>query len=452
MEPAKTAYWGSYLGFILACIGAAVGLGNIWKFPYMTGTQGGGAFVLIYLASIFAIAIPIAAAELLIGRGGQSDAVTSIRNLSPSRNLARAYGWLGGIAVLGAFVLLTFYAVIAGWVSAYVVSAASGNLSGLSVETSGRLFSDLVSQADTMIAHQILFLVFLGMILVRKLSSGIERANLVLMPALIAMLIGIAIYGAAIGDLSAALAFLFTPDFSKITPEVVQSAIGHGFFSVGVGAAMLITYGAYLDKSVDLGKTAILIALADTAIALLAGIGIFSIVFGQSLDAASGPGLIFTTLPLAFSQLPGGGFIALVFFVLVYFAALTSGLSLAEVIIRWAENKFSWGRKRATLAMLGLTFIVGLATVFSFNIWQDVRLTSTGVLADKTLFDVKDYLVTAYIMPLGGLGAIMFASWVIPRDTAQQALGSKPFLFTLWLWSSRLLAPIGIIWIIIANL
>jgi NSS family neurotransmitter:Na+ symporter len=452
MEPAKTAYWGSYLGFILACIGAAVGLGNIWKFPYMTGTQGGGAFVLIYLASIFAIAIPIAAAELLIGRGGQSDAVTSIRNLSPSRNLARAYGWLGGIAVLGAFVLLTFYAVIAGWVSAYVVSAASGNLSGLSVETSGRLFSDLVSQADTMIAHQILFLVFLGMILVRKLSSGIERANLVLMPALIAMLIGIAIYGAAIGDLSAALAFLFTPDFSKITPEVVQSAIGHGFFSVGVGAAMLITYGAYLDKSVDLGKTAILIALADTAIALLAGIGIFSIVFGQSLDAASGPGLIFTTLPLAFSQLPGGGFIALVFFVLVYFAALTSGLSLAEVIIRWAENKFSWGRKRATLAMLGLTFIVGLATVFSFNIWQDVRLTSTGVLAYKTLFDVKDYLVTAYIMPLGGLGAIMFASWVIPRDTAQQALGSKPFLFTLWLWSSRLLAPIGIIWIIIANL
>ena len=452
MEPAKTAYWGSYLGFILACIGAAVGLGNIWKFPYMTGTQGGGAFVLIYLASIFAIAIPIAAAELLIGRGGQSDAVTSIRNLSPSRNLARAYGWLGGIAVLGAFVLLTFYAVIAGWVSAYVVSAASGNLSGLSVETSGRLFSDLVSQADTMIAHQILFLVFLGMILVRKLSSGIERANLVLMPALIAILIGIAIYGAAIGDLSAALAFLFTPDFSKITPEVVQSAIGHGFFSVGVGAAMLITYGAYLDKSVDLGKTAILIALADTAIALLAGIGIFSIVFGQSLDAASGPGLIFTTLPLAFSQLPGGGFIALVFFVLVYFAALTSGLSLAEVIIRWAENKFSWGRKRATLAMLGLTFIVGLATVFSFNIWQDVRLTSTGVLADKTLFDVKDYLVTAYIMPLGGLGAIMFASWVIPRDTAQQALGSKPFLFTLWLWSSRLLAPIGIIWIIIANL
>jgi NSS family neurotransmitter:Na+ symporter len=452
MEPAKTAYWGSYLGFILACIGAAVGLGNIWKFPYMTGTQGGGAFVLIYLASIFAIAIPIAAAELLIGRGGQSDAVTSIRNLSPSRNLARAYGWLGGIAVLGAFVLLTFYAVIAGWVSAYVVSAASGNLSGLSVETSGRLFADLVSQAGTMIAHQILFLVFLGMILVRKLSSGIERANLVLMPALIAMLIGIAIYGAAIGDLSAALAFLFTPDFSKITPEVVQSAIGHGFFSVGVGAAMLITYGAYLDKSVDLGKTAILIALADTAIALLAGIGIFSIVFGQSLDAASGPGLIFTTLPLAFSQLPGGGFIALVFFVLVYFAALTSGLSLAEVIIRWAENKFSWGRKRATLAMLGLTFIVGLATVFSFNIWQDVRLTSTGVLAYKTLFDVKDYLVTAYIMPLGGLGAIMFASWVIPRDTAQQALGSKPFLFTLWLWSSRLLAPIGIIWIIIANL
>lgn len=452
MQKTSTSFWASNIGFIMACIGAAVGLGNIWKFPYMTGTQGGGAFVLIYLASIFAIATPIAAAELLIGRSGQSDAVSSVRKLARDNQGGEWLGWVGGIAVLGAFTLLTFYAVIAGWVSAYIISAASGGLSSLDAQSSGAHFSALLAEPGKMIAHQILFLLFLGLILVRKLSSGLERANLVLMPSLIFMLIAIAIYGAIIGDLSAALGFLFTPDFSKITPQVIQSAIGHGFFSVGVGAAMLITYGAYVDKKIDLGKTAILIALADTVIALLAGIGIFSIVFGQSLDAAAGPGLIFTTLPLAFAQIPAGGWVALVFFFLVYFAALTSGLSLAEVIIRWAENRFSWSRPRATIIMMGLTFVVGLATVFSFNIWQDVRLSDVGHLADKTLFDVKDYLVTAYIMPLGGLGAIMFAGWALPQAAAREALGSRELLFKLWLGASRFVAPIGIIWIIVANL
>ncbi|MFW2437480.1 MAG: sodium-dependent transporter [Parvibaculales bacterium] len=452
MQKTSTSFWTSNIGFIMACIGAAVGLGNIWKFPYMTGTQGGGAFVLIYLASIFAIATPIAAAELLIGRSGQSDAVSSVRKLARDNQRGEWLGWVGGIAVLGAFTLLTFYAVIAGWVSAYIISAASGGLSSLDSQSSGAHFSALLAEPGKMIAHQILFLLLLGLILVRKLSSGLERANLVLMPSLIFMLIAIAIYGAIIGDLSAALGFLFTPDFSKITPQVIQSAIGHGFFSVGVGAAMLITYGAYVDKKIDLGKTAILIALADTVIALLAGIGIFSIVFGQSLDAAAGPGLIFTTLPLAFAQIPAGGWVALVFFFLVYFAALTSGLSLAEVIIRWAENRFSWSRPRATIIMMGLTFVVGLATVFSFNIWQDVRLSDVGHLADKTLFDVKDYLVTAYIMPLGGLGAIMFAGWALPQAAAREALGSRELLFKLWLGASRFVAPIGIIWIIIANL
>lgn len=452
MQKTSTSFWTSNIGFIMACIGAAVGLGNIWKFPYMTGTQGGGAFVLIYLASIFAIATPIAAAELLIGRSGQSDAVSSVRKLARDNQRGEWLGWVGGIAVLGAFTLLTFYAVIAGWVSAYIISAASGSLSSLDAQSSGAHFSALLAEPGKMIAHQILFLLLLGLILVRKLSSGLERANLVLMPSLIFMLIAIAIYGAIIGDLSAALGFLFTPDFSKITPQVIQSAIGHGFFSVGVGAAMLITYGAYVDKKIDLGKTAILIALADTVIALLAGIGIFSIVFGQSLDAAAGPGLIFTTLPLAFAQIPAGGWVALVFFFLVYFAALTSGLSLAEVIIRWAENRFSWSRPRATIIMMGLTFVVGLATVFSFNIWQDVRLSDVGHLADKTLFDVKDYLVTAYIMPLGGLGAIMFAGWALPQAAAREALGSRELLFKLWLGASRFVAPIGIIWIIIANL
>ena len=277
MQHKNTSFWTSNMGFTLACIGAAVGLGNIWKFPYMTGTQGGGAFVFVYLVTIFAIAIPVAAAELLVGRKGRSDAVSSVRDIALENNRPAAFGVIGGIGVFGSFVLLTFYAVIAGWVSSYIWRALSGQIGGLDAAGAEAMFGDLLASPNEMIVHQLGFLVFLGVILIRKLSAGLERANLILMPSLVIMLVFIAVYGAIAGDIKASLAYMFTPDFSKITPEVIQSAVGQGFFSVGVGAAMLMTYGAYLDKSINLGQAAITIALADTAIAILAGIGIFAI-------------------------------------------------------------------------------------------------------------------------------------------------------------------------------
>jgi NSS family neurotransmitter:Na+ symporter len=446
MQHKNTSFWSSNMGFTLACVGAAVGLGNIWKFPYMTGTQGGGAFVFVYLITIFTIAIPVAAAELLVGRKGQSDAVSSVRDIAVENNHPAGFGIIGGIGVFGSFILLTFYAVIAGWVSSYVWRALSGQIGGLDATGAGIMFTDLLASPNEMIMHQLAFLVFLGLILIRKLSVGLERANLILMPSLVIMLLFIAVYGSIAGDIKASLAYMFTPDFSKITPEVIQSAVGQGFFSVGVGAAMLMTYGAYLDKSINLGRAAITIALADTAIAILAGIGIFAIVFGQSLDPTAGPGLIFTTLPLTFGQMPFGGPLALIFFMLVYFAALTSGLSLAEVMFRWAENRFGWSRKRAIYVMLGSTFLVGLTTVFSFNIWSDVKL------AGRTLFDLKDYLVTAYIMPIGGLGVVLFAAWVMPVETLKQAFGGDGPLFSAWLFAGRFLAPLGILWIFWAGL
>lgn len=446
MNTQNTSSWSSNWGFMLACIGAAVGLGNIWKFPYMTGTQGGGAFVFIYLITIFAIAIPVAAAELLIGRKGQSDASTSVANVAKENDKSAGWGAIGGMGVLASFILLTFYAVIAGWVSAYVWRALSGQISGLSADGAEAMFDNLLAAPGEMIFHQILFLALIAVILVRKLSDGLERANLFLMPSLVIMLLLIAIYGAIAGDMGAALAYLFTPDFSKITPEVVQSAVGQGFFSVGVGAAMLITYGAYIDKSINLGKAAIIIGLADTAIALLAGIGVFAIVFGQSLDPAAGPGLIFTTLPLAFGQLTGGSIWAFIFFILVYVAALTSGLSLGEVVIRWAENRFGWARRRAMSFVLGVTFVVGLATVFSFNIWQDVTISG------RSLFDTKDYFATTYLMPLAGLGIIGFAGWMVPVAALKQAFGSEGVLFHAWLWSARVVAPTGVLWMFVNGL
>ena len=440
--------WASQTGFIFACIGAAVGLGNIWKFPYMTGVQGGGAFVIIYLASIFAIAIPIAAAELVIGRKGRSDAQRAVKNIAVESGKSPHYALIGALGVLGSFILLTFYAVIAGWVTAYIARALNGSLSGLDAASASALLSGLQAAPYEMIAHQILFLAVIGVILIRELSAGLERANLIMIPLLILMLIGIALYGSIAGDVGAALAFLFTPDFSKITPETIQSAVGHGFFSVGVGAAMLITYGAYLDQQVDLAKVAITIGVADTVIALIAGIGVFAIVFGEGLDPTGGPGLIFVTLPLAFSQMPGGSVLAVIFFTLVFFAALTSGLSLSEVVIRWAENTFGLSRLKAAIIVLTLSFVVGLASVFSFNIWSEFRLFGSGVLADKSLFDVKDYLVTALVMPVCGLGIVAFAAWVAPVDMIRAAMGSSRFIFNFWLWSARIIAPAGIGWML----
>lgn len=440
--------WATQTGFIFACIGAAVGLGNIWKFPYMTGVQGGGAFVLIYLASIFAIAIPIAAAELVIGRRGRSDAQQAIKNIAVESGKSPSYALIGTLGVLGSFILLTFYAVIAGWVTAYIARALTGALNGLDASSANALLAGLHAAPGEMIAHQILFLALIGLILIRELSAGLERANLVMIPLLILMLVGIALYGAMAGDVGAALTFLFTPDFSKITPETIQSAVGHGFFSVGVGAAMLMTYGAYLDRQIDLAKAAITIGIADTIIALIAGIGVFAIVFGEGLDPTGGPGLIFTTLPLAFSQMPGGSILAVIFFTLVFFAALTSGLSLSEVIIRWAENTFSLSRLKAAIIMLTLSFAVGLASIFSFNIWSELYLFESGMLADKTLFDVKDYLVTALVMPVCGLGVVTFAAWAAPVEMMRTAMSSSRLIFNFWLWSARIIAPAGIGWML----
>ena len=306
--------WSSHIGFLLACVGAAIGLGNIWKFPYMAGTQGGGAFVLIYLVTIFLIAIPVAAAELITGRMARRNAVDSVIYLARDTKSPALFGIAGLIAVLASFMLLTFYPVISGWVMAYLGKSLLGGFSGFDADQVATEFNDLLANPAEMIFWQVTFLMLTGLIISRDIRSGLEKANIFLMPVLFLMLVMVVIYGAIEGDIGAAISFLFTPDFSSITPDVILSAVGHGFFSVGVGAAMLITYGAYLDHHVSIGEAAITIGIADTIIALLAGIGIFAIVFGQSLEPAQGPGLIFVTLPLAFSDMTGGGFFCLFIF------------------------------------------------------------------------------------------------------------------------------------------
>ncbi len=450
--PVTHPAWSSRLSFIMAAVGGAVGLGNIWKFPYMVGTQGGGAFVFIYLASIFLIAIPVAIAELLIGRGGQKNAPESVVKMAAHTTRPILYAPIGYIGVLGSFILMSFYAVIAGWVMAYIWRAASGALAGVDAQSSGAIFDALLANPYELIFWQLAFIGLTGFITAREIRAGLEKANLILIPLLLLMLVMVALYGLVEGNMGAALTFLFTPDFSKIDNQTILSAIGHGFFSVGVGAAMLITYASYINKQMGIGQAAIVIGITDTIVALLAGLGIFAILFAWHLDPAEGPGLIFTTLPLAFAQLPAGSIMAVVFFTLVLFAALTSGLALTEVVVLWVHERFAISRYKATFITLSVVFVTGLATVFSFNIWADMRLADTGIFADKTLFDAKDYIASNILLPLGGLAMVSFAAWVIPAKISRDYFTGGRFLHAAWLWLARILAPLGILWLFLENL
>ena len=435
--------WSSRIAFLLAAVGAAVGLGNIWKFPYMAGTQGGGAFVLVYLATIFAIAIPVAAAELFMGRSGGGNVVHSTQHLLKTHRRSGRWHIIGWVSLPAAFLLMTFYAVIAGWVLAYIWRTVSGQIADVTAQTSGAALDALLASPGEMIFWQAAFLALVGGVLARELRAGLERANLIMMPLLFVMLLVIAIYGLIAGDFAGALRFLFVPNFEQLSPQVLLSAIGHGFFSVGVGAAILLTYGAYLNDRSNLFTTAALIGLADTIIALLAGIGIFSIVFSQSLDPAQGPGLIFTTLPIAFAQLPGGQMFAFIFFVLLLFAAWTSALSLTEVVVAWLHEEWRMARPRAVALALSGIFLIGLLSVFSFNLGSEWRVPGFG---ERSLFDVKDFIVSNILLLVGGLLMIVFTSWALPAEASRREMGDGIGHF-IWFWLSRTIAPLGILWV-----
>jgi neurotransmitter:Na+ symporter, NSS family len=297
-----------------------------------------------------------------------------------------------------------------------------------------------------------LFLLTVTFILSRDITSGLERANRIMMPMLFIMLLAVAGYGLIAGSPKEALIYLLTPDFSKLNNATIAAAVGQGFFSVGVGSAILITFGAYMNKDIKIGSAALTIGIADTAIALLAGFGIFAIVFSQGLDPAAGPGLIFITLPVAFSSIPGGYILGILFFILVLFAALTSALALAEVTISWAEYRLNLSRRFASWAVLLSNFMIGLLTVFSFNLLSEYRLAETGFWAEKNLFEVKDYITSSILMPVSGLLIVFFAYWGIKSYRLEQAFGQDRKIFMIWLWLGRIVSPLGIIWVFWTNL
>ncbi len=437
---AHRSHWSSRWTFILATAGSAIGLGNIWKFPYMTGVNGGSAFVLVFLACIALVGIPLMMCEIMLGRRAQRNPVDGMAALAKEAGAPTLWRWVGIVGLIAGLLILAFYSVIAGWVLDYVVRAASGSFKGIDGAMAQSQFDAFLAAPLELGLWHSLFIVMTMSVVARGVNSGLEAANNILMPALFAILLVLLGYSLAEGDITRAARFMFAPDFSKVTPVVVLSALGHAFFSLSLGMGAVMVYGSYLQRHVSIARTSLLVALADTAVGLLVGLAIFALVFANGLEPAAGPGLIFQTLPIAFGKMPGGAFIGTLFFLLVAFAAWTSAISLVEPAIAWLTENTRLTRLQAAW-LIGLTdWVLGIAVLLSFSAWKDVRL-----LFGLNIFDTLDKLTTNILLPLGGLLMALFAGWVMKTHHVQEELNITTQTYRLWRFTIRFVSPLAII-------
>ena len=450
---AQRGLWSSRLAFILAATGSAVGLGNIWKFPYVTGENGGGAFVLVYLLCIAIIGIPIMMAEVMIGRRGGHSPVNSIKAIAQRDGLNPAWKLVGAVGILAGFLILSFYSVIGGWAISYVGTTASGQLSGQTADAVGAIFSGLLSNPGTLLLWHTVFMALVMLVVAKGVRSGLEQAVSILMPALFVLLLIVVGYAMTTGHFGQAAAFLFQPDFSKLTTSGVLVALGHAFFTLSLGMAVMMAYGSYLPKKISIAKTSITVSVIDTGVALLAGLAIFPIVFANGLEPGAGPGLIFQTLPLAFGQMPMGSLFGTLFFVLLIFAAWTSGISLLEPIVEWLEEQKGMNRTVSTLAAGVVCWALGIASILSLNLWADFApLGFIPMLEGKTIFDLLDFFTANILLPLGGLLVALMAGWVMSKPAMEKELALSPGTFNLWFVTVRFITPIAVGVVFIYNL
>ncbi len=437
---AQRSQWGSRLGFILAAAGSAVGLGNIWKFPYVTGENGGGVFVLIYLGAVLLVGIPIMVAEILLGRRGQGSPPTALRRLAGERSAWQLLGWLG---VATGFVILSYYAVVAGWALDYLVKSLTGAFWGVERASIPPLFDQLYSDGP----RNVLWLaVFLGLtlgVVIGGVQQGIERWNRILMPALFLLLLALLANAARMEGFGRAMHFLFWPDLGRFKGGAsVLEAVGQGFFSLSLGMGAMLTYGSYLKRDADLLRSALIIALLDTLVALLAACILFPIIFSFGFAPQAGPGLVFKTLPVVFAQLPAGRLLAVLFFLLLVFAALTSAVSLLEVVAAALMERLRWPRRRAVWACSAVIFLFGLPSALSGS-----QLAGLELLGKRNVFDSLDYLASNWALPLGGIGIALFVGWRLDRKACREeyeAGSAQPGSYPVWRQILRFVSPVAV--------
>ncbi|MEE8335545.1 MAG: sodium-dependent transporter [Candidatus Neomarinimicrobiota bacterium] len=440
---AKREHWGSNFGFILAAAGSAVGLGNIWKFPYIAGENGGAAFIFIYLICILLIGLPVLIAEILLGRTTQRNPVGAFKKLSGKP----FWTLVGGMGVLAGFVILSFYTVVAGWSLGYMIESVRGVFGEFTEPGLARQhFESLTGNVKWIVGFHGIFSLLCMAFVYSGIKTGIERGSKIMMPILFVLLIGLVLRGITLPGAEKGWAFLTEPDWSKISPNSVLIALGHAFFTISLGMGAMMTYGSYLKKKENIVTSAVQIIFLDTLIAILAGIAIFTAVFAMGQDPAGGPGLIFHTLPVVFAKMPGGIIWAFLFFTLLTLAALTSAISLLEVVIAYFVDELNWKRTNAVLVFGTVTFLVGVPSALSFNVLQDITLFN------KTFFDIVDYLASNILLPLGGFFISVFVAWVWGFDKAivdlKQGLSSwiidRPWMLKFWKLFLKYLAPVMI--------
>jgi len=448
-RPSKSIHgeWTSRWAFILAATGSAVGLGNIWKFPYITGENGGGAFVIVYLACIAIIGIPLMMAEVLIGRRGRQNPINSLKSLAEEELKSSGWRWLGAMGILAGFFILSYYSVIAGQAMAYIPRTFFGVFEGVTPDGAASIHTALVSDPERLLAWHTIFMLITMFVVTRGVQHGLEKSVRFMMPALFFILILLVGYAANTGEaFTRSLHFLFEPDFSKLTANSILTAMGHAFFTLSLGMGAIMVYGSYLPKKTSIFQVSLTISIMDTCVALLAGLAIFPLVFANGMEPGQGSSLIFQTLPIAFGHMPGGQFFGGIFFLLLVFAAWSSAISLVEPIVAWLVENKGMKRLNATCITGAIIWLFGLLTVFSFNIGQ------SWTLFGQTAFGLLDYLTANIMLPLGGLLIALFAGWVMKQNsTADELALGNGLVFKCWLFLIRYITPTAII-IVFANL
>ena len=435
--------WSSRLGFLLAAVGFAVGMGNIWRFPYQLGENGGSAFLIIYLACALGIGLPLLITEVTMGRRGGASASQSVVNVAIESGRSRKWGFIGTLGILCAFIILSYYTVLSGWTLDYFVKAATGTFDNVTAEETGAMFSALLGNPWLLMFWNTIVHLLIIMVIRQGVQSGIERAMKILMPSLFAAIFIMMIYGTVAGDMGATLRFLLEPDFSKITPGTLMAAIGQAFFSIGIGMGSLIVFGAYMPKDFSIPRSSTAVIFMDTGVAVLAGFAIFPLVFQYGLNPGGGPGLIFQTLPLAFGQMPGGQLFGSIFFVLLISAALSSCLGLAEGVVNWVDEHLGIPRQKGVYYMVGAAWLLGIASILGFSLWSDVRLLEfIPSYRGKDIFDTLDTLAANNLLLVGGSLSAIFFGWMVPKALKLDEMGVNDSLFFgFWRFMIRFIIP-----------
>lgn len=444
-ETKQRDQWGSKIGFILAAAGSAVGLGNIWKFPYLAGSNGGGAFVFVYFAILIVVGFTLMMAELTIGRHTQLSPVGAYRKIKAK------WAWVGAIGVIAGFLILSFYSVIGGWVINYIVKALTGGFHVADSSQFATIFTSFITSPIEPIIYQAIFMVLTVGIVIGGISGGIEKYSKILMPGLFIMLIVVVLRSLTLPNAMEGVKFFLVPDFSEITPSVILSALGQVFFSLSLGMGAMITYGSYLSKEENLVTSSFQIPLLDTAVALLAGLAILPAVFSFGFSPEQGPGLLFITLPAVFDAMPLGTIFGFLFFVLVLFAAVTSSISLLEVSVSYVVDELNWDRKKASLLLGLIIFILGVPSSLGLGVWDHISLVK-----GKDILDSVSFVAENIFLPLGGMLLCIFIGWVWGLDNAYKEVtneGKIKFgLMHVWGFLVKYVAPIAILIVFIQGI